>query len=203
MSTTPPVASESEGKSKHRPSDWKALLGDDLCRAIGRDRRRWAAALMAIGWIHLAGFLACQAIYDPAVESDPRHLGLWIAEFVAVLAALTAIVGRGWSGSSPAVSLVASLWGTFLILGFNLVTMNAMTGWSLDWYRPAWATMSTFLFASLAWLFDLRFLAFAVQMYFTGLLMVRFPDWAYATFGLSWWAALQALAYRVARGLKA
>jgi hypothetical protein len=33
--------------------------------------------------------------------------------------------------------------------------------------------------------------------------MVRFPDWAYATFGLSWWAALQALAYRVARGLKA
>ena len=36
-----------------------------------------------------------------------------------------------------------------------------------------------------------RYFVPAVQMYFTGLLMVRYPDWQYLIYGVSWWAAFQ------------
>ena len=82
-------------------------------------------------------------------------------------------LGRGWIRSSTAMNLVAKLWTTFLILSFNVVTLNSLTGFELHWYKPVWATLSTFLFASLAWLFTPWFLVPAVQMWATGLLMVN------------------------------
>ena len=59
---------------------------------------RWSRAIAAVAWIHLAGFLICQAIYDPAMRSDPRLLLVWAGELAAVLVAMRAIVGPGWSG---------------------------------------------------------------------------------------------------------
>ncbi len=170
---------------------WKSAFVAELDRTSTRDR--WGLALIAVGWIHLALFLACQAVYDPNVESDPRHLGLWLVELTVSLAAIRLISGRGWYRASPAAGLIVRIWGTFLILTFNVATYNSLTGWELDWFKPVWTTLSTFGFATMAWLIDLRFLIVAVQMYFTGLLMVRFPEWNYLIYGLSWWAALQAL----------
>ena len=74
---------------------------------------------------------------------------------------------------------MAKLWTTFLILSFNLVTLNSFTGFELAWYKPVWATLSTFLFASLAWVFSPWLFVPAVQMWATGLLMVNFPDWCF------------------------
>src|SRR3954451_20596948 len=89
--------------------DWKPLIRQDL-RGVAA-RHRWGLALIAVGWVHLAGFLACQAIYDPKVESDPRHLGLWILEFLVVLATIRLIAGRGWHRASPGAALVVRVWG--------------------------------------------------------------------------------------------
>jgi hypothetical protein len=76
----------------------------------------------------------------------------------------------------------------------NLVTLNAITGFQLSWFKPAWATLSTFLFASLAWLFTPWFFVLAVQMWATGLLMVHFLHWAYLIYGVSWFIALSGVA---------
>jgi hypothetical protein len=156
-------------------------------------KRRFGASLIVVGWVHLAAFLSCQAIVSSAVKSDPRHLALWVGDLAACLAAIRFISGAGWHRASRAATLIARIWATFLILAFNLATLNGLAGWSHDWFKPPWATLSSFGFAVMAWLFDSRFLVPAVQMYLTGLLMITFPAWNYAIFGVSWWLVLESL----------
>ncbi len=175
-------------------SDWKAELRADLEHAFERGAGRWSLAIAAVAWIHLASFLICQALHDPALKSDPRLLLVWLGELTAVLAALRAIAGPGWVKASPAIGVVTRLWGTFLILSFNLVMLNALVGWESRWYKPAWGTLSTFFLASLAWLFSPRLFIPAVQMYFTALLMVRFREQENLIYGVSWWVALLGIA---------
>jgi hypothetical protein len=154
-------------------------------------QRPWGPALMAVGWVHLGFFLACQASYTAGVRAPWVSLLLWGSELAAVLLALRLVAGAGWFKASPAVGLVLRVWVTFLILSFNVASLNTLTGWALDWFKPVWCTLASFGFATMAWLFGLRFLVPAFQMYFTGLLMVRFPEWNYLIHGLSWCAALQ------------
>jgi hypothetical protein len=182
-----------------RPAGWKVLLREDLDRTLEYGADRWSRALAAVAWIHLLCFAACQALYDPSVQRDPRLVFIWAGELAAVVAALRALVGPGWFGFSPSISVVSRLWATFLILSFNLVMLNALTGWESRWYKPAWGTLSTFLFAVLAWLFTPRFFILAVQMYFTALLMVRFRDCENLIYGVSWWLALLSVAWAIRR----
>jgi hypothetical protein len=187
-----------------KPSDvrltgWKAELREDLEETFVDGAGRWSRAIAAVAWIHLVGFLICQALHDPALQRDPRQLLVWAGELLAVLSALRAIAGPGWMRSSPAIGVVTRLWGTFLILSFNLVMLNALTGWESRWYKPAWGTLSTFFLASLAWLFSPRLFIPAVQMYFTALLMVRFRDQENLIYGVSWWLALMGIAQRIRR----
>lgn len=196
---TEPERAVGTGRSETRLSEWKAELRDDLDEAFATGSGRWSRAVAAVGWIHLAAFLACQAIYDPTRHRDPRHLIIWAAEFVAVLMALRLIAGRGWMRSSTAVGLVVRFWGTFLILSFNVVTLNELMGWEMRWYRPAWGTISSFFLASMAWLFTPRMFIPAVQMYFTALLMIQFRDQDNLIYGVSWWLALLGIAARIRR----
>ena len=172
------------------PLDWNAALRAELDRAIVQGDGRWSRALTAVAWIHLITFLACQLLHDPLVERDVRHLVLWIVELAVVILTMRRVAGLGWFWSSPAINVIARLWVTFLILSFNVATLNALTGWESLWFKASWGTLSTFLFASLAWLFTPKFLIPAVQMYFTALLMARFPNWNNLIYGVSWWLAL-------------
>jgi len=168
---------------------WKALLVADLEHVALRDR--WGRALMAIGWIHLAFFLSCQAFYRPDGSRALISLGLWAGEFAAVLAALRLIAGRGWYRSTPLAGLIARIWGTFLIVSFNVASLNTQMGWALDWFKPVWTTLSIFGLMMMAYLINGRYFFLAAWMFFTGLIMVRLPAYNYAIYGLSWWAALQ------------
>ena len=181
------------------PTAWRGLLRQDLDRTIVCGGGRWSRAMMAVAWIHLGTFLACQALYDPGVQRDPRLVLLWGVELVAVIVTMRAIAGPRWFASSPAIGVVTRLWGTFLILSFNLVMLNALTGWESRWYKPAWGTLSTFLFAAMAWLFTPRFFIPAVQMYFTALLMVYFRNEENLIYGISWWIALVGIAGAIHR----
>ncbi len=182
-----------------RLSGWKEELRADLDEALMTGGGRWSRAVAAMAWIHLAIFLGCQSIYDPERHRDPRHLLLWVTEFVAMLVALRLIAGRGWMRSSAAIGLMTRFWGTFLILSFNVVSLNELMGWEMRWYRPAWGTISSFFLASMGWLFTPKMFIPAVQMYFTALLMLRYRDYDNLIYGVSWWLALMGIATRLRR----
>jgi hypothetical protein len=169
----------------------QAALVHDLVRVAARDR--WGHGLMVIGWVHLGFFLICQALYARGDRAPAHFIPLWMADLAAVLASFRLIAGRGWMRATPLAGVVVRVWATYLILAFNAATMNSLMGWSADWFKTSWAALATFGFATMAWLLGLRFLIPAVQMYFTGLLMIRFPQHQYLIFGLSWWLALQAI----------
>jgi hypothetical protein len=185
-----------------RPASWKDELREDLDRALERGGDRWARALTAVAWIHLLSFVACEVLYNHSVQRDPRLPLIWAGELAAVLAVMRVLVGPGWFGSLPSISVVTRLWATFLILSFNLVMLNELTGWECRWCKPAWGTLSTFFFAALAWLFTPRFFIPAVQMYFTALLMVRFKDYENLIYGVSWWLALLGIASAIRRPVR-
>jgi hypothetical protein len=179
------------------------LLGERTSQPRDQDTAitdsRWSTALMGVAWIHLVCFWGCHAIYDPSITTDVRHPLIWLLELVANMVFLGSVLGRGWIRSSHAVNLVAKLGFSFLILSFNLVTLNSFTGFELSWYKPALATLSTFLFATLAWLLTPWLFVPAIQMWLTGLLMVKNPGWAYLIYGWSWWLALTGIAVSLRR----
>lgn len=171
------------------PRDWPFLLMADLREQAVL--RPWGPALMAVGVVHLVFFLVCQAVYTSGVRSEWVSLVLWGSELATVMATMRAVAGQGWLHESPAVGLIFRVWVTFLILSFNVAMLNTLTGWSVEWFKLVWCTLASFGFATMAWLFGYRLLVPAFQMYFTGLIMARFPQWAYLIHGASWCAALQ------------
>ena len=133
-------------------NDWRAALHAEM-RDVGI-RRPWGrAALMAVGWVHLVFFLACQAVYTWGHKSERLTLLLWVLELAAVLVAMRRVAGRDWIRESPGVTLVVRVWVTFLILSFNVASLNHLTGYTIDWFKPAGCTLASFGFATLAWLF--------------------------------------------------
>ncbi len=177
--------------------DWRAALREELDQALIRGHGRWSRALMAVAWIHLLAFLVCHTLQSPSRESDPRHILVWFIELVSVFVAMRLIAGKGWFWSPQAVHLIGRMWLTLLILSFSLSTLNATIGWETLWFKAAWGTLSSFFFATLAWLLTPRFLFLAFQMYFTALLMARFMDWNNVIYGASWWLALMIVAFMV------
>ncbi len=172
-----------------QPHGWQFLLLADLREQAAR--RPWGRALQLVGFVHLAFFLVCQTCYTMNWRAEWLAVLTWVTELCAVFATMRVVVGKGWLHESPAVTLIFRIWVTFLILSFNVATLNTLTGWSVDWFKLAWCSLASCGFATMSWLFGYRFLIPAFQMYFTGLLTARFPEWAYVLNGVSWCAALQ------------
>jgi hypothetical protein len=171
---------------------WRSALIEGLDRSFIRNRL--PLAIVGIGCIHLVCFLICQMLYDPRGGVDVRFPMTWLGELAAILVWLRKSLGKSWIRSSLAINLIAKFWTTFLILSFNLLTLNAMTGFDNGWYKPVWSTLSTFFFASMGWVLSPWFFIPAVQMWATGLLMNRFAHWAFLIYGASWWLALAGIA---------
>jgi len=177
-----------------KPSEldsYQAALVADLRRVALRDR--WGRGLMVIGWIHLGYFLVNQYFYVPNDSHAKISLSLWVAEIATVWYAFRAVCGKGWSKQTPLASIIFKVWMTYLILAFNSASLNSLTGWTVDWFKLTWMTLGSFGFATMAWLISPWFLIVAVQMYITGMLMYRFPEWAYILHGVSWCLALQGI----------
>jgi hypothetical protein len=194
-----PERTEKDSREDGVVVDWRAALRAELDRAIVNGGGRWSRALVAVACIHLLAFLVCHALQSPSLQSDPRHILVWFIELVTVFVAMRLIAGKGWFWSPQAIHFVGRLWLTLLILSFSLSTLNATIGWETLWFKAAWGTLSSFFFATLAWLLTPRFLILAVQMYFTALLMARFMDWNNVIYGVSWWLALMEIAWTVRR----
>ncbi len=183
-------------ESVHLPG-WKQRMLLGWRESAQRDR--WGPVLVAIGWIHLSFFIICQWLYSLGDRSPIRFPALWLGELVCVAAAIRMIAGSGWTKRSPIAGFAVRVWCTFLILSFNVASLNTLTGFGVDWFKPVWATLSTFGFASMAYITTPWFFVPAVQMYFTGLLMASLPQYNYLIYGLSWWLALHLIGATVHR----
>lgn len=177
---------------------WRKLLREDMAREMADPR--WPRAFVGVAVVHLSACLVCQALVEPVARRDLRYLAIWFVELVAVFGVMRLLAGRHWIRRSAAVNLAAKFWTTFLILSLNLVSLNSLMGIEPPWFKSVWCTLSTFFFASLAWLFTPLFFIPAVQMWATGLLMATFDPYSYAIYGVSWALALCGLAANLRRG---
>ncbi len=192
-----PGMAEESARRAVRPPGLMADL-DELKRAVFRDR--WGLGLMAIGWVHLATFLVCYAMYRAGRLDPPPYVALWMVEFVVVALMLRRIVtANGRRKAPPLVGLLARVWITFIILGLSVASLNRLTGMPPEWFKPVWGTLSTFGFAMLAWIVSLWFLVPAVQMSLTAMLIAVLPREAYLIYGLSWFIALHAVGITLER----
>jgi len=164
------------------------------------DRDRWGVGLMAIGWAHLAVFLACQALYARGDRAESHFLALWGLDLAVALTIARRFVGGPGRRPMPAlVRVMVRVWATFLILCLTSASLNRLTGFEVDWFKAAWGNLATFGFATMAWIFHPAFLVLAVQMSLTGILIATNPGSAYAIYGASWCLALNGLGLALER----
>jgi hypothetical protein len=176
---------------------WKSACVADLDKVAARDR--WGLALVAVGWVHLAFFLVCQRMHSLGDRTGYHYVLLWGTELLTVIGTIRQIAGPEWYRSTPLAGIIVRVWATFLILSFNLASLNVLTGLHHEWFKPVLCTLSTFGFATMAYLINVRFFIPAVWMYFTGLLMVSFLDQSYWIYGVSWCAVLQGVGWTLER----
>ncbi len=163
-------------------------------------RDRWGRALVAVGWFHLAVFLVCQVLFWDGDRSPAHFLPLWGLDLASAVLIMRRALGS--RASRPALGLLGvavRVWVTYFILCFTAVSLNKLTGMQSEWFKISWASLATFGFATMAWIFHLGFLIPAVQMSLTGLLIARFPSEAYWIFGVSWCLALNGLGWTLER----
>ncbi len=177
-----PVQSFSEGR---------AAWVEDLDRVA--QQNHWGVALLAVGWVHLACFLTCEWMHAVGNRHNWQYVALWGVELATVIAVVRLIAGQGWVRSTPLAGIIARVWGTVLILSFNLASLNTLSGLDHEWFKPVLCTLAAFGFMMMAYLISTWFFAAAVQMYFTGLLMVNYLQFSYLIHGVSWWTALMVI----------
>jgi hypothetical protein len=193
---------------------WKSLVQVDLPLAGQRGRlaavarrRRWGAALLLVGWLHLAAFSFCyyltivQDCHEPAA-----YLAVWVGELLAAGAIFRACGGPRPAELPPAPLelLVRRVWAAYFLLAFDLGSLNTLRGHRLFEFFPAIAPLASFAFLVMAAVVDGRFSAAALVLFVSGLLMAAHLLHAYLIFAVAWWLVLQgiglALLPRRARG---
>jgi hypothetical protein len=169
----------------------RKLWMEELARASARGR--WGRAVLLIGAMHLAASYGLQTLMWAGDRTPWKYVVTWFGEVGGVVLIMRLFAGRSWFAGPPMAGVVIRVWATYLILAFSMASSSHLSGSPVEWYRPAWTTLGSFGFATMAWLVDLRFLVFAFQMYFTGLLMLRFPGHGFLIHGLSWCLALSVI----------
>jgi hypothetical protein len=196
MTQTPPNPSDPKVRIVLRP-DARPLAASRSSREIGLDevagtaaRDRWGRAVLLIGLLHLVASAWLQGLMWAGDSTPWKYVATWFGEVGGVVLIMRAVAGPRWLGAPGMAGVVIRVWVTYLILAFSMASSSHLSGSAFEWYRPGWTTLGSFGFATMAWLIDLRFLVFAFQMYFTGLLMLRFPGSGFLIHGLSWCLAL-------------
>ena len=162
--------------------------------------QRLGVGLIIVGWIHLILFGICELLFLRGDRAAVHFLPLWFLDVVLAFLILRSRIPRSaMRGSHGSGRIAIRVWLTFAILCFTSASLNSVTGFAIDWFKISWSILSTFAFATMAWIFHIAFLIPAVQMSLTGLLIAAYPDHAYAIFGVSWLIALNALGIYVER----
>ncbi len=184
--------------SEATPSVWEELASPLQTKQLyGWARQHnWGLALLLIGWLHLLAFLLCYYLTIAQQYHDsPGYLALWVGEVIGV-GLIVRLCTRRRPGDPPFPTLgrfVVRLWLAYLILAFNLCTMNGLRGHHLFELFPAMATLASFGFLVMTFAVDRRFFRAVLVMFAAGLLMSAFLLHAYLVFALAWWMVLNGI----------
>jgi hypothetical protein len=139
-------------------------------------------------------------LYGQGDRAESHFLPLWGLDLLmSIVIFRRFLVGPSRGPIPHLLPLVARIWITFLILTFSTAMINSLVGFETDWFKALWATLSTFGFATMAWIFHLKFLVPAVQMSLTAMLIARYPEFAYGIYGVSWCLALNTVGISLER----
>ncbi len=158
--------------------------------------RRWGLALVLLGWWHLLAFGGCYYLTIAAeYHGLAGYLLIWIGELAG-----TWLIFRGCGGRrradqpvAPLEQFVRRVWLAYLVLAFNLGTLNTLRGHRLFEFFPAMASLASFAMIVMSVTVDRRFFAAVVVMFASGLLMAANLLHAYLIFALAWWAILNGI----------
>jgi hypothetical protein len=181
------------------PTPWEELVTpaelDGLVRLARR--RRWGVALLLVGWLHLLAFWLCHhlsAVRD--YHGAAGYLAIWVGELAAAWLIFRLCGGpRPAEAPPPLARFVARLWLTYLVLAFNLCTMNRLRGHVLFELLPAMASLASFAFLVMSFTVSRRFFAAVLVMFAAGLLMSAWLSYSYLVFGLAWWLVLNGIGW--------
>ncbi len=159
-------------------------------------KRNWGLALIIIGWLHLAAFLACYYITIVLDYHEPLpYLSIWFGELLGMW-----VIFRVTCGQRPADLPVTSLemfirrvWIAYFLLAFNLGSLNTLRGHVMFEFFPAFASLASFAFIMMSIVIDWRFFGAVLVMFFSGLLMAAFLFHGFLIFALVWWLVLNCI----------
>ncbi len=162
---------------------------------IARERR-WDVAFMLLGWWHLVAFGACYYLTIAAdYHGSIGYLLIWTGELAGAW-----LIFRSCGGPRGAAQPVGSLeqlvrrvWLAYLVLAFNLGSLNSLRGHRLFEFFPAIASLASFALIVMSVTVDRRFFVAVVVMFASGLLMAANLLHAYLIFALAWWAILNGI----------
>ena len=167
---------------------------EEFERALVRENQGLLYTLL--GWQHLVTCVVSYYLLEVR-EIDASHqwvyAALWIAQALVAVGLYKSFSRRPQPGDSPLKGLNRRVWTAFLLLAFNVAGLNAVAGLPVFVYMPVLATLSSFAFAAASVLIARRLLLAAGLMFITGILMARFPDYAFLLSGGSWLVILQTL----------
>jgi hypothetical protein len=155
--------------------------------------RRWDVAFVLLGWWHLAAFSVCYSLTIAAdYHGSAGYLLIWIGELAGTWLIFRACGGRRGPDQpvGPLEQLIRRVWLAYLVLAFNLGSLNTLRGHYLFEFFPAIASLASFALIVMSVTVDRRFFAAVVVMFASGLLMAAFLLHAYLIFALAWWAIL-------------
>lgn len=176
-------------------------LGSIRTQVLSQARSgRFGRGLIIVGWLHCGLFGICEYLFLRGDRAALHFLPLWFADVALAFLILRPRLPAGTRDHPHHSGRVAiRVWLTFAILCLTSASLNSITGFQIDWFKISWSILSTFAFATMAWIFHIALLIPAVQMSLTGLLIAAYPDHAYAIFGVSWLMALNGLGIVIER----
>jgi hypothetical protein len=174
-----------EGQGLTTPSQRTQLA--DLAR-----QRNFGLALALIGWLHLLAFSLCYYLTIAREYHEAgAYLAIWVGELCGVLLVVRLCGGpRPAARPSPLARFTARVWISYLLLAFNLCSMNTLRGHRLFEFFPATASLASFGFLMMTFTVSPRFFAAVLVMFASGLLMAAYLTHAYLIFALAWWLVL-------------
>jgi hypothetical protein len=185
-------------------SIWQELATPPQVEAFLRlaRQRRWGLSLALVGWLHLLAFGVCYYLTIVRDYHEPAgYLAVWVGELLGV-----GLIFRLCGGPRPAEQarqplerLVVRVWVSYLLLVFNLGTLNTLRGHRMFEFFPATATLASFAFLVMTFVLSRRFFAAVLVLFGSGLLMAAYLLHAYLVFALAWWLVLNGIGLRLLR----
>jgi hypothetical protein len=126
-------------------------------------------------------------------ESRGIYVGVWLVQLLVLWATVRFITGRPRTQESPLETMNKRIWTIFLFLCINVAILNVVSGQPIFRFMPVLATLSALAFACVTTLISRRFIAAGLTMFFTGMLMARYPSYEFLIYGSGWLLVLETL----------